>query len=339
MNILFYSSVKTLADLKIQKFYVNDIYCLERAGHTVQITNRKRDFLRIFNYDCAFIYFFRKGVLPAIMARLFFKKVYFTGGIDDLSLNKKSFNYFLQKYLFIICYFFSNKIFLVSNSDVLNSKQLINKFTDGSKIIYSPHSIYEFNYLKKLLSIPKLKYSKSNVFSTICWMSSVGNVKRKGLDKALYLFRSYLDLNNCSGTLYIIGVLGAGSEFLKVLIDELKLNDNVIFTGEISEFSKHRLLLRSNYYIQLSSYEGFGVAAIEALAHNNIVIHSGKGGLSDTLKSFGEIINIDSLSSDFYSKWWYSFEDCRKYDENKLYKHLSSFVHSERISIFSKFIE
>ena len=72
------------------------------------------------------------------------------------------------------------------------------------------------------------------------------------------------------------------SDLLEQLIQKLKITNKVIFTGEIEEDKKITLLKNNRYYFQLSTYEGFGIAALEALAAGNIVIHSGKGGLNDS---------------------------------------------------------
>jgi hypothetical protein len=45
---------------------------------------------------------------------------------------------------------------------------------------------------------------------------------------------------------------------------------------------------------QLPTFEGLGIAAIEALASKNIVIHSGNGGLNETMRNFGVKINIET---------------------------------------------
>ena len=51
---------------------------------------------------------------------------------------------------------------------------------------------------------------------------------------------------------------------------------------------------QSKYYFQLSLYEGFGLAALEALCANNIIIHSGKGGLANPIYKEQLVFNIDN---------------------------------------------
>lgn len=64
--------------------------------------------------------------------------------------------------------------------------------------------------------------------------------------------------------------------------------------GEVSEEEKIAFLKRSKYYFQLSLYEGFGLAALEALCASNILIHSGKGGLANPIYKEQLVFNIDN---------------------------------------------
>lgn len=287
-KVLFYSSVKNLQSFQTQKFYQIDIELIENLGYKIQLTNRILDFFYFWKYDITFIYFYRKGLLPAIISRLFLKRVYFTGGIDDL--NKKTTGkkaYIIQKLFFKFCNLFSSKSILVSVSDQSNVKEIYSGQLPKN-IGLSFHSInselFEINDLSK----------KECFFTTVVWMESIENVKRKGVDKALYVFKQLIDKTEYSkAKFYIIGRLGPGTEYLKSIINELYLSDKVIFTGSIDEDRKIDLLKRSKFYFQLSTFEGFGLAALEALAAKNIIIHSAQGGLKETMKNYGIILNIE----------------------------------------------
>lgn len=125
-------------------------------------------------------------------------------------------------------------------------------------------------------------------------MGNVNNVKRKGVDIALYVF-SILKQNTLFSDykFIIIGKVGEGTSYLRSLIVKYNLTNDVIITDEISETSKIDYLKRSKYYFQLSFYEGFGLAALEALVAKNIVIHSAKGGLSNPVFASGIHFNIE----------------------------------------------
>jgi glycosyltransferase involved in cell wall biosynthesis len=288
-TVLFYSSVKFLEDFNTQGFYREDIMILKRIGYNVVCTNKLNDFLHL-DYDMAFLYFYKKSTLAAIIANLIRgKKVYFTGGIDDLSEELKA--SFLRKlifrFLFLFCYIFSTKINIVSDTDFKNAVNQINYFKlKSNKISLFPHS-YKFS---------RSQYNqvfKSDNFVTVCWMSTIGNVQRKGLDKALDFF-SYVYDSMPDSKFYIIGTIGEGTDYLKSLDVYEKVKDRVIFTGFINENKKNNILNNSRYYLQFSDYEGFGIAALEANQFKCFVFHSGSGGFLNSTDIFGSKINFDN---------------------------------------------
>jgi len=285
-HILFYSSVKTKKQFSYQEYYRTDIRILRDLGFTVHLSNRVMDFLYFWKYDIAFIYFYRYGVIPSFFARIFGKKIYFTGGIDFLDqsfINKKG--YLIQKYFFLLCYLFSTHCIIGSASDRKNIQTSFPGM-DFRKLDFSPHVIDFEKYHFEDTS------SKKNIFTTIAWMKMIINVKRKGVDKCVYLFRELIKFPGFENSiLYVIGPPGEGSVMIENLIAALDLHGKVILTGMVSEKEKVAFLKRSKYYLQLSEQEGFGIAAIEALASGNIVIHSGKGGLEDAVGSNGILIS------------------------------------------------
>ena len=140
---------------------------------------------------------------------------------------------------------------------------------------------------------------KSNDFVTIAWMGAKDNVIRKGIDNAIKLYQELISFNEYKDSkFYIVGATGDGSSFLQSLINQLEINKRIIFTGRLPEEEKIKLLKKSKYYFQLSVYEGFGIAAVEALAAGNIVIHSGKGGLADGIGTYGILLNIEQSISE-----------------------------------------
>lgn len=287
-KIIFYSSVKNKELFHIQRFYHIDIEILKNMGYSVFESNKIFDFCFFWKYDIAFIYFYKFGLFPAVLSMLFHKKVFFTGGIDGLeqSLTTKK-DYILQKIFFKLCYLFSNMCILVSSSDETNVKRIYNGKLP-KKTCLSFHTIDIEKFVISDLS------RKENIFTTIAWMESIENVYRKGVDKSLKIFKALTQISEYADAIfYIIGKEGEGSDFLRKLCTEIEITDKVVFTGAIDEERKIEILQRSRYYFQLSSYEGFGIAAIEALALKNIVIHSGKGGLKETMKNFGITIDID----------------------------------------------
>lgn len=278
---LFYSSVKDKDLFRITGFYSTDIDILENIGYEVILSNSIKDFLKFWRYDIAFIYFWTKGLIPAIISKIFFKKVLFTGGIDglDRNFNKSKLNYIIRKVVFKLCTMNSDANIIVSKSDLNNIKET------GCRV-------KSIHYLSHVIDFEKYTYDgrpKKDIITTIVWMEAEANVTRKGVDKLFYVYKEYLTLSK-DLTIQIIGSIGEGTNYLKKIAKDLEIEDRIIFTGRISEEDKIRHLKESKYYFQLSLYEGFGIAALEALAAGNIVIHSGRGGLADAIDSYGILI-------------------------------------------------
>lgn len=284
-RVLFYSSVESLDLFSTQKFYQIDIKILQDLGYDVSVANKIFSSLKFWKYDILFSYFYRYSFFPSLIAKCFGKRIYFTGGIDDLDKNyASSKRYFIQKLFFRLCYWVSNSCIIVSYSD---AKNISNFFSHKRKLSFSEHAIDVSKFSSET--------HKEPIFSTIAWMGSEENVKRKGVDKALLLFFKLKQTDKYKNYKFIIvGKKGAGSIYIENLINEYQLKDDVVLTGEVSEDEKIFILKKSRYYFQLSLYEGFGLAALEALCANCIVIHSGKGGLSSPVYSNQILFNIDN---------------------------------------------
>ena len=283
-TILFYSSVKTKKMFSIQEYYKIDILILRKLGYRVRISNSSIDFLQFWKYDFAFIYFYRYGFLPALIARFFFKKVIFSGGIDNLNKTTTPLIiYRVQQLFFILCYIVANRVIFVSNSDINNVSKFF-PITYTNKHYLSWHVI---NFEKYIYTN---NINKSKILITVAWMLKVQNIMRKGVDKAVYVFSELIKLDP-EFKMVIIGPTGSESKYLFSIIKNLGLENKITITGAISEENKIAWLKKSSIYLQLSEYEGFGISAIEALASGNIVLHSNKGGLAEGIGANGIIIN------------------------------------------------
>lgn len=292
-RVLFYSSIKEKELFNIQRFYRTDIQILEDLGYTVILSNRIADSLCFWKYDFVFAYFYRYSFFVALIAKFFGKNSYFTGGIDALDKNLVSTKgYLIQRLFFKLCYLLSKRCIIVSKTDKAN----VNEIVDDEKLAFSEHSIDTVRFSCDL-------DKKEDLMTTIVWQGSVSNVRRKGVDIALRLYAMILQKPQYSSYEFvIIGKNGEGTAYLKNLVKELGIENKVIFTGSVSEEDKIEYLKRSKYYFQLSLFEGFGVASLEALCAKNIVIHSGKGGLSNSVYDKSVLINIDQPLENMYKE-------------------------------------
>lgn len=338
-RILFYSSVNDVNLFKVTGFYVEDINLLRQCGYNVITTNKFISFIRFWNYDVAFLYFYKKAIIPAIVSRIFCKKVIFTGGIDELNevVVYSTFKRSIYKILFTINYLLSNTCNIVSKEDLINVTNILKSFIPLrlNKLSYHPHSIDVLNFSN--IDIVK----KENIITTICWMATKGNVERKGVDKTIYIFKKIVE-KYPDFKLIIIGAFGEGSNYLKQIVTNENISNKVFFTGSVSEDDKIELLSRSKYYFQLSTYEGFGMAVIEAMILKNLIFHSGNGGLKDTIVDKGYLIDITNLDFqnilNFFSNIHENYN--KKHVELELNKSfvINTFSRKNRIEYFKKII-
>lgn len=320
-TVLFYSSVQDKSLFQTQKFYQIDIDILKRLGYNVILSNKIWDALKFWKYDFVFAYFFRYSLFVAAIAKLFGKKSYLTGGIDALDKNFASErSYKIQKYLFKLCYLFTTKCIIVSSEDMKHVKEIMGKHI--KKLVYSEHTIETLAFAGFNMS------AKEKMFTTIGWQGVISD--RKGIDKAIILFGLLSQRSEFADyALYILGRKGAYTPVLQKIIDDHHLTDKVIITGEVTEDEKINYLKRSRYYFQLSKYEGFGIAALEALIAGNVVLHSGKGGLANPIYNSHVKVEIDAdlesqvqriadeLSAINYDDISRESAKCRLYYDNK----------------------
>lgn len=274
--ILFYSPVHDVNLFERVGFYSTDIKILRNLGHEVYVANKLMDVFTA-RYDILYSYFYTWSTFAVIVARLKGARAIMTGGADELdsSFNRSWKKLFLHRCIFRLGHLFSSKILAVSNSDLDNFTQLVGR----SKLSLIPHVVDTSFFTASLIQ-------KQNIFLTIGWMGTEGNIRRKGMDvaiKLMYEFRS----RNRSAKLIIAGTPGPGTDALRNLVTELKIIDDVEFKFNISEEEKVHLLQSCSYYLQLSEFEGFGLAALEALSCGACVIHTGRGGLSDFMGQYG----------------------------------------------------
>jgi glycosyltransferase involved in cell wall biosynthesis len=258
-------------------FYATDIQILRDCGHQVTATNSLWELLRRGRYDCAFLYFYTWSAFAAVIARLLGKRVIATGGADELevSYNRERRKIWIHRFLFRVLHAFSNCVLAVSSADQQNMQELVGR----RKLLRVPHAVDTSLFLPG-------SSRDMNAMLTIGWMANDGNVRRKGMDTSLRVLAALRKLNP-DAYLIIAGTEGAGTHFLRKLADELGVVDSVIFRFAVDESEKLKLMQSCGFYMQLSEFEGFGLAALEALSCGACVVHTGRGGLTDFMHDHG----------------------------------------------------
>ncbi|SHH00126.1 glycosyltransferase family 4 protein [Tepidibacter thalassicus] len=166
----------------------------------------------------------------------------------------------------------SDKIIAVSN---FVKREIIDNF-DVSKekieVIY-PGCSNIFKPMKKEIckEFIKVKYKIRGDY-----LLYVGSIhKRKNLDELIEIFKEVVKYNKYL-KLVIVGKCNGKREVyyykLKVLVNDLGLEDKVIFTGIVDYKDMPYFYNGSELVVNLSDYEGFPLSSIEAMACQKLVI-------------------------------------------------------------------
>ena len=126
-----------------------------------------------------------------------------------------------------------------------------------------------------------LVYGKRPVISTLARVE-----KRKGHEYVIHAVHELV--NKFPNIIYLIAGKGPYLDKIKNIVKKLKLENNVLFLGWITEPEKSLILKNSDIFIMTpilagESVEGFGMAFIDAAFHGIATIGSNSGGISDAI--------------------------------------------------------
>lgn len=293
LKVCFFSPVHDKTLFNKVGFYRDDIKALSVDLCEVIPTNNLAHVFRQ-KPNLLVAYFYGKSLFAAILGKANGAKVIFTGGADQIAPEVVTTpRLYLNRLFAFLCLIFANEILVSCLSDRSRFLDLalgVNKLK--KKVIYKPHVVVP-SMFPPIVREPLP--GKFQAF-TICWMGSIGNVQRKGVDRSIKLIAELRKLG-VDATLDIVGTHGVGSDYLKSICLDLGVDKFVTFRGQISDAEKNVMLNEYIIYLQLSSYEGFGVAAAEAFFSGVIVIHTNTGGLSDVINEDGVIVDLDRVTN------------------------------------------
>ncbi len=199
---------------------------------------------------------------------------------------KKMFGNFLGTILSKIM----NKILLV-----IYRKQKIITVSKSSKEEILNHGFKpeELNIVYNGIDIPiKKDTSKPKDIINICYMGRV--VKPKNIDRAIKLIDYAVKEMKIMNIRMEVGGNGPEVEYLRKLVNRLKLSDYVEVLGLISDEEKVSLLERSHLFIMLSHKEGWGITIIEAASQATPTLGYNVQGINDSLHpDTGYLIELD----------------------------------------------
>lgn len=282
---ILYSPVEDPKVFQYVGFYTGDLEALRSISSEVYCTHKLYELI-FRKADLSVLYFYSYSFFAAVILRLKGARVIFTGGADQIAPDVTfGVRLLVNRILALACLIMANKILVPSSSDLENFKRI--SFGLGwlkSKISICGH------YVNVTKQLHKNKIGLGFTFFSICWMGSIGNVNRKGLPRALEFIKC-LKSYGIHASLFLAGGDGPGRIYLERLVSDLNLSDTVSFLGNITELERAYYLSGCDCYVQLSEYEGFGLAAAEAFFSGVKVLHSNVGGLHDVIGDMGVVLN------------------------------------------------
>ena len=154
----------------------------------------------------------------------------------------------------------ADKIIAITNFTKSEIEKYYPYAKDKTAVIYNGFN----DFSKEPINEKKLRNGFNEIISNpyILTVSTISPRKNiDGLIKAFNLLKEQIPHN-----LIIAGKNGWNYEYVFRLVDELKLNDRVWFTGAVTDDELKLLYKNASLFVYPSYYEGFGLPPLEAMA-------------------------------------------------------------------------
>jgi len=154
----------------------------------------------------------------------------------------------------------ADKIITITNFTKSEIEKYYPYAKDKTAVIYNGFN----DFSKEPINEKKLRNGFNEIISNpyILTVSTISPRKNiDGLIKAFNLLKEQIPHN-----LIIAGKNGWNYEYVFKLVDELKLNDRVWFTGAVTDDELKLLYKNASLFVYPSYYEGFGLPPLEAMA-------------------------------------------------------------------------
>jgi glycosyltransferase involved in cell wall biosynthesis len=274
---LFFARVRDESLLQLVEFYSEDMRALSDLGFTLRTETSNRGVLRSARPDVAYLWWHHSSLPSLLWLRLRRVPVVVTGAwhvSDEDRTWRDAPRLFLSRISARLA------TINVAISDVEFRDMSV---TAGGRVVKIPLSVDTAYYE------PDPAAQRRVDAVTVGQLNPI-SIRRKGIDLAIasvpHIVARVPDFR-----LHVIGpATSEGEILLQRLIAESDA-DHITIEGRVSREEKRRILQSSAVYIQVSRIEGFGLAALEALACGLPVVHSGRGSLDEVVGDGGVLVS------------------------------------------------
>jgi len=184
----------------------------------------------------------------------------------------------------------ADKVISISKSTCNDFISLTGADKDKITVIYSGIPELKFPQFpdKKISSI------KKNFGITGEYLLFIGMIEpRKNLHTLILAFDKFIQQKS-SYQLVIAGPKGWHYDSIFKAVEDLGLQDKIIFTGYVSDEEKTILLKNAKIFVYPSIYEGFGLPVLEALSMGTATVTSNISSMPEVVEDAAVMINPES---------------------------------------------
>jgi len=279
-TICFFTKINDKKLLELVQWYKNDIEFLKQTNADLSVATSVKELKKS---DLYYSWWASGSIYPLLYAKFFRKPIIVVAGGSEVVKDQKliagySSKSILGKAAVNLVIKLSDKIIAVSN-ELANE---VKKFgRDDVEVIY--HGI-DTKYYRPANKVKDIIFSISYL--------DKANVERKRLKTIInsvpYVLEKYPQQK-----FIIAGTQGNAYQSLTELVRDLGIENNIEFTGNISNEKKLELFQRSLLYLQPTIHEGFGVAIAEAMSCAVPVISSNNTAVKEVLGDTGLFCDPD----------------------------------------------
>jgi glycosyltransferase involved in cell wall biosynthesis len=200
----------------------------------------------------------------------------------------------------------SDSILTVSE---FTKRELISKFAlEPSKITVIPNSLDQFWFS----SLPTSITNRQNYFLTV-----TGSAPSKNLRRTIQAFSEFKKKYTSATILKIAGVEKKGQAEFVDLVREHNLQDDVVFLPHLSDVELKDAYSLARGFIFASTFEGFGIPILEAMACGVPVACSNNSSMPEVIGGHGVLFDPFSVGS--ISEGFAELENCALWTDEKLF--------------------
>jgi glycosyltransferase involved in cell wall biosynthesis len=271
MKICFFAPLADREAFHYNQFYAQDVRILEALSDELVLATRWSEIP--WDADLYFVWWWTWAFLPLLKAKLRGRPVVITG-VLDLDNPMQGIGFFTrplhQRLLLRLSLGLADVNLFVSDLEYRRVPALLATRHPTYAPLVVETALHPFS------PGPRLPF-----LLTICWLHGE-NPLRKGVDLSIQAHAQLL-ADHPGLELVVAGAHGDAVPELQALAESLGSSHRVRFPGRIDHAEKVRLLQTCSAYLQPSSFEGFGVAAAEAMASGAPVVASREGTLPEVL--------------------------------------------------------